>query len=127
MPNAVDVIQRIPVFGSMFGIDTSTGLEEINAWPSLMVMTSFVWLAVAGLLGVAMPLTQLLGLQSDLYYTALTAHGAALAFPFLFQLMVGISLHRAGSCQGKPVTGTLSALFYWFMNLGAILLTDSGA
>jgi cytochrome c oxidase subunit 1 len=123
MPNAVDVIQRFPIFGSMFSIDTTTGLEEINAWPSLMVMTSFVWLAVAGLLGVVMPLTQLLGLHSDLYYTALTAHGAALAFPFLFQLMVGVSLHRAGSCQGKPVTGTLCALIYWFMNLGAILLT----
>ncbi len=123
MLNAGTAIQRMPLFGSMFRIDRSTGLEEINAWPGLMVMTSFVWLVVAGALGVAMPLTQLLGLQSNLFYTALTAHGAALAFPFVFQLMVGISLHRAGSCQGKPVTGILTALIFWFMNVGAALLT----
>lgn len=123
MLNAVTVIQRTPLFGAMFSIDKSTGLEDINAWPGLMVMTSFVWLAVAGLLGLLMPITQLLGLQSNLFYTALTAHGAALAFPFLFQLMAGISLHRAGSCLGKPVTGILCALIYWFINVGAILLT----
>jgi len=84
MVTATNIVQRIPLLGKMFSVDTSTGLEEINAWPSLMVLTSFVWLAVAGLLGVALPLTQLLGLDSALYYTALTAHGAALAFPFLF-------------------------------------------
>jgi cytochrome c oxidase subunit 1 len=123
MLNVVTVIQRTPVFGSMFSVDKSTGLEEINAWPSLMVMTSFVWLAVAGLFGVLMPLTQLLGLESNLFYTAITAHGAALAFPFLVQLMIGVSLHRAGSCMGKPVTGILSALTYYFMNIGAALLT----
>ncbi len=123
MLSADTAIQRTPLFGSMFSIDKSTGLVDINAWPGLMVMTSFVWLAVAGLLGVAMPLTQLLGLESNLFYTAITAHGAALAFPFTFQLMVGVSLHRAGSCLGKPVTGTLTALIYWSMNIGAALLT----
>jgi len=97
MLNVVTAIQRTPLFGSMFSVDESTGLEEINAWPSLMVMTSFVWLAVAGLFGVLMPITQLLGMQSNLFYTAITAHGAALAFPFLVQLMMGVSLHRAGS------------------------------
>jgi cytochrome c oxidase subunit 1 len=123
MLNAGTAIQKTPLFGSMFRIDTSTGLEEINGWPGLMIMASFVWLAVAGLLGLAMPLSQLLGLQSDLFYTALTAHGAALAFPFIFQLMVGASLHRAGSCLGKPVTGILSASIFWSMNIGAVLLT----
>ena len=123
MLNVATVIQRTPLFGSMFNVDKSTGLEEINAWPSMMVMTSFVWLAVAGLFGVLMPITQLLGLQSNLFYTAITAHGAALAFPFLVQLMIGVSLHRAGSCVGKPVTGVLSALIYYFMNIGAALLT----
>jgi len=123
MTNAVSILQRIPLFGTMFSIDKETGLEDINMWPGLMVMTSFIWLAVAGLLGVAMPLTQVLGLPSDLFYTALTAHGAALAFPFVFQLMVGVSLHRAGSCMGKPVRGVLSALTYIFMNVGALLLT----
>ena len=123
MLNVATVIQRTPLFGSMFSVDKSTGLEEINAWPSMMVMTSFVWLAVAGLFGVLMPITQLLGLQSNLFYTAITAHGAALAFPFLVQLMIGVSLHRAGSCMGKPVTGVLSTLIYYFMNIGSALLT----
>jgi len=123
MLNAVSILQRTPLFGSMFHIDKSTGLEDINLWPGLMVMTSFIWLAVAGLLGVLMPVTQLLDMQSSLFYTAITAHGAALAFPFLFQLMAGVSLHRAGSCMGKPVAGKLSALIYIFMNVGAVLLT----
>ena len=123
MATATAIVQRIPLLGKMFSVDTSTGLEEINAWPSLMVLTSFIWLAVAGLLGVAMPLTQLLGLDSALFYTALTAHGAALAFPFLFQLMMGVSLHRIAGCLGRPVAGWLPALIYIFMNLGAVLLT----
>jgi cytochrome c oxidase subunit I len=123
MLDAATAIQRTPLIGAMFRVDKTTGLDEINSWPALMIMASFVWLAVAGLLGVLMPLTQILGLQSNLFYTALTAHGAALAFPFLFQLMVGVSLHRAGSCVGKPVTGPLPALMFWFMNIGAMLLT----
>jgi cytochrome c oxidase subunit 1 len=107
----------------MFTVDKSSGLEEINAWPALMIMTSFVWLAVAGLLGLVMPATQLFDLDSGLFYTTLTLHGAALAFPFSFQLMVGVGLHRSGGCVGKPVTGWLPAATYISMNLGAALLT----
>lgn len=123
MLNATTVIQRTPLFGRMFSVEESTGLAEINTWPGLMVMTSFVWLLVAGLLGLLMPLTQLLNLQSNLFYTAITAHGAALAFPFVFQLMVGVSLHRAGGCLGKPASGAITSLIYWCMNLGSVLLT----
>jgi len=120
---ATKILQRTPLFGRMLGVNQSDGLEEINSWPNLMIITSFVWLAVAGLLGVAMPLIQRFDLGSDFYYLALTAHGAALAFPFGFQLMVGVGLHRNGGCAGKPVTGILPALIYIFMNLGAALLT----
>lgn len=123
MSSATTIVQHVPVLGRMFAVDKSTGLEEINAWPAVMVMTSFVWLAVAGLLGVAMPLVQLLGLNTNLFYAALTAHGAALAFPFAFQLMVGVSLHRLGGCVGRPVTGAFPALIYICMNLGSALLT----
>ena len=121
---ASTLIQRTPFFGRMFAIDESNGLEEISAWPALMIMTSFVWLAIAGLLGLAMPATQLLGIEDGhLYYTALTAHGAALAFPFLFQLMAGVSIHRAAGCLGKSVTGPIPMLIFVFMNVGALLLT----
>lgn len=121
--NATTIIQRTPVFGRMFSVDESTGLSEVNRWPSMMIMTSFVWLFIAGLLGIVMPATQILNLDSKFFYGAITLHGAALAFPFLFQLMVGMSLHRAGSCIGKPATGILTQLIYLCMNVGALLLT----
>ncbi|MFO1364576.1 MAG: cbb3-type cytochrome c oxidase subunit I [Burkholderiales bacterium] len=123
MSIATTIVQGTPLFGRMFAVDRSTGLEEINAWPALMIMTSFVWLAVAGLLGLVMPATQLFALDSGLFYTTLTLHGAALAFPFSFQLMAGVGLHRSGGCVGKPVTGWLPAAAYVSMNLGSALLT----
>ncbi|MBT6111776.1 MAG: hypothetical protein HOH64_16935, partial [Rhodospirillales bacterium] len=123
MLTATKILQNTPVFNKMFPVDEDRSLEEINSWPALMIVTSFVWLAVAGLLGVAMPLIQRFDLGTDLFYTALTAHGAALAFPFTFQMMVGISLHRSGGCVGKPISGFLPALTYIFMNVGAALLT----
>lgn len=119
LPTAM--IRRTPIFGRMFNVDTSTGLEELSAWPALMLMASFLWLAIAILMGIAMPLTQILELDSGLYYTAITAHGAAMAFPFLFQLMAAVAMHRAGGCLGTPVTGVLPAVFFWFMNVGGIL------
>ncbi len=123
MSIASTIVQNTPIFGRMFSVDKSTGLEEINAWPALMIMASFVWLAVAGLLGLVMPATQIFDLGTDHFYTTLTLHGAALAFPFSFQLMMGVGLHRSGGCVGKPVTGFLPALAFISMNLGAALLT----
>ncbi|MCF8174316.1 MAG: cbb3-type cytochrome c oxidase subunit I [Burkholderiaceae bacterium] len=123
MSIASTIVQNTPIFGKMFSVDKSTGLEEINAWPALMIMASFVWLAIAGLLGFVMPVTQLFDMDTGLFYTTLTLHGAALAFPFSFQLMMGVGLHRSGGCVGKPVTGWLPALAFITMNVGAGLLT----
>lgn len=123
MSIASAIVNNTPIFGKMFTVDKSTGLEEINAWPALMIMASFVWLTVAGLLGLVMPATQLFDLDTDLFYTTLTLHGAALAFPFTFQLMIGVGLHRAAGCVGKPVTGWLPAVTFIALNLGAALLT----
>jgi cytochrome c oxidase subunit 1 len=86
-------------------------------------MTSFVWLAIAALLGLMMPVIQFLNLNTNLYYTDITLHGAAMAFPMAFQMMVGVSLHRTGGCLGKRADGLFSILFYIFMNVGALLLT----
>jgi len=122
MLNATKILQGIPVISRMFPVDESDGLEEINSWPALMILTSFVWLFIAGLLGVAMPLIQRFGLDTEFFYRALTAHGAALAFPFTFQLMVGVGLHRNGGCSGKAIKGWLPAMIYICMNLGAALL-----
>jgi cytochrome c oxidase subunit 1 len=107
----------------MFDVDESTGLSDINTWPAMMIMTSFVWLIVAILLGVLMPVIQLAELDTNLFYSAITLHGAALAFPFLFQFMMGISLHRSGGCMGKSASGPLTTLIYVCMNGGAVLLT----
>lgn len=118
---ATRLIRRTPVFGRLFDVDTSTGLEELNSYPALMIMASFIWLAIAVLLGISMPLSQVFELDTSLFYTAITAHGAAMSFPFLFQLMAGVGLHRAGGCLGTPVTGIFASLFFWFMNIGGIL------
>lgn len=123
MSIATTIVKSTPVFGKMFAVDKSTGLEEINAWPALMIMSSFVWLVVAGLLGLVMPATQIFELSSDHFYTTLTLHGAALTFPFSFQLMMGVGLHRSGGCVGKPVTGFFAAMSWLSMNLGAAILT----
>lgn len=123
MSIATTLVKSTPVFGKMFAVDKSTGLEEINAWPALMIMSSFVWLVVAGLLGLVMPATQIFDLGSDHFYTTLTLHGAALTFPFSFQLMMGVGLHRSGGCVGKAITGWLPALAWLSMNLGGAILT----
>lgn len=123
MSIASTLVQKTPIFGKMFAVDKSTGLEEINAWPALMIMSSFVWLVVAGLLGLVMPATQIFDLNSDHFYTTLTLHGAALTFPFSFQLMMGVGLHRSGGCVGKAITGWLPALAWLSMNLGGAILT----
>ncbi len=123
MSIATTIVKSTPIFGKMFAVDKSTGLEEINAWPALMIMSSFVWLVVAGLLGLVMPATQLFDLGSDHFYTTLTLHGAALTFPFSFQIMMGVGLHRSGGCVGKAITGWLPALAWLSMNLGAAILT----
>jgi cytochrome c oxidase subunit I len=122
MLSATKILHRIPVFGRMFPVDESDGLAEINSWPALMIVASFIWLLIAFLIGVAMPLIQRIGIDTELYYRAMTAHGAALAFPFAFQLMAGISLHRAAGCLGKPVKGWLPAAIFICMNGGAALL-----
>jgi len=123
MSIATTIVKSTPVFGKMFAVDKSTGLEEINAWPALMIMSSFVWLVVAGLLGLVMPATQIFDLDSDHFYTTLTLHGAALTFPFSFQIMMGVGLHRSGGCVGKAITGWLPAMAWLSMNLGAAILT----
>lgn len=123
MSIASTIVEKTPIFGKMFAVDKSTGLEEINAWPALMIMSSFVWLVVAGLLGLVMPGTQIFDLGSDHFYTTLTLHGAALTFPFGFQIMMGVALHRSGGCVGKAITGWLPALAWLSMNLGAAILT----
>ncbi|MEZ5619145.1 MAG: hypothetical protein R3E40_12830 [Rhodocyclaceae bacterium] len=64
MSIATTIVKSTPIFGKMFAVDKSTGLEEINAWPALMIMSSFVWLVVAGLLGLVMPTTQIFDLSS---------------------------------------------------------------
>lgn len=123
MLSATAITQRTPLLGRMFGVEEGTGLEEITVWPALMIMTSFVWLAIAGLFGLLMPITQFFHLPVKWFDLSLTAHGAALTFPFLIQFMVGVSLHRAGGCRGKAVTGVLPASIYWLMNVGSLLFT----
>ena len=125
MSTAASIIQNTPILGKMFKVNGNDELTSINAWPSIIVMTSFVWLAIAMLLGLSMPVIQYYGLNIFLFefYTALTLHGAAMTFPFAFSLMVGVSLHRAASCMGRKADGPLVVLYYIFMNVGGLLFT----
>ena len=122
MSAAINIIEKVPFFGDMFKVEDNE-LNPVNAWPSLMSMTAFVWFAIAAVLGISMPAIQFLDLGSNWYYQNITLHGAAMAFPFAFQLMVAMSLHRAGACLGKRADDIFVSLFYIFMNLGALLLT----
>jgi len=123
MSLANSIVSSVPVFGRMFKVESEPELNDINQWPAAMIMASFIWFSVAMLLGIAMPLTQMLGMDASLFYTAITAHGAAMAFPYVFQLMMGVGLHRAAGCLGKPVAGWLPAAAFWLMNIGGILFT----
>ncbi len=116
------IIENTPFFGHMFRLEDNE-LNPINAWPALMSMTCFIWFTIAVILGWTMPAIQFLDLGSNWYYQNITLHGAAMAFPFAFQLMVAMSIHRAGGCLGKRADGPLVALFYIFMNVGGLLLT----
>ena len=113
MSTAASIIQNTPILGKMFKVNGNDELTSINAWPSIIVMTSFVWLAIAMLLGLSMPVIQYYGLNIFLFefYTALTLHGAAMTFPFAFSLMVGVSLHRAGSCTVSYTHLTLPTIY----------------
>ncbi len=122
MSAAIKIIEKVPFFGSMFKVEDNE-LNPVNAWPSLIAMTSFIWLAIAAVLGVSMPAIQFIEFGPNWYYKNLTLHGAAMTFPFAFQLMVAMSLHRAGACLGKRADDLFVVLFYIFMNLGALLLT----
>jgi cytochrome c oxidase subunit 1 len=118
---ATSLVQKTPIFGRMMLPDESTGLAEINSWPALMIMASFVWLAVAILFGISMPVSQIFEIDANFFYTAITAHGAVMAFPFTFQLMAAVGMHRAGGCLGTPVNGFFASAFFWCMNVGGIL------
>ena len=86
MSAAIKIIDKVPFFGGMFQVE-SNELNPVNAWPSLIAMTSFVWFAIAAILGVSMPAIQFMELGANWYYQNITLHGAAMAFPFAFQLM----------------------------------------
>ena len=122
MSAAIEVMDRVPFFGNMFKVEDNE-LNPVNAWPSLMSMTAFVWFVIAAILGLSMPAIQFLDLGTNLYYQNITLHGAAMAFPFAFQLMVAMSLHRAGACLGKRADDIYVWLFYVCMNVGSLLLT----
>ncbi len=119
---ASTLVQKTPYFGRMMKPDESTGLGELNTWPALLIMSAFMWLALAIVFGLTMPVVQIFGFDTNLFYTALTVHGAVMAFPFVFQLMAGVGMHRAGGCLGTPVTGFFPAAFFFCMNVGSLLL-----
>ncbi len=71
MSTAINIIGNVPVFGGMFKVEDNE-LNPVNAWPSLMAMTSFVWLFIAAILGISMPAIQFMDFGTNWYYQNLT-------------------------------------------------------
>lgn len=94
-------------------------LEDLTSIPRLMVYTSIAWFFIGGGSALTMVLAHLTGLLNlSNYYQLLTVHGTVMVFGGLFQLMVGLSLLRAGACYGRPVRGWLVKSCYLALNAG---------
>jgi heme/copper-type cytochrome/quinol oxidase subunit 1 len=98
-------------------------LEDLTDYPRRMVLASVFWFYLGGAAGITMLLLHLTRLSTPpLYYQLMTLHGFAMPFGGLFQLMMGLSLLRAGFCYGKPVKGRIVELSYILLNAGMILV-----
>jgi len=99
-------------------------LDDLTRYPRMMILTSIAWFFVGGAAGLTMILTHLWGfLRIPEYNVLLTLHGVVMPFGGLFQLMMGLSLLRAGFCYGKPLKGLLVKASYIVLNLGMALIT----
>lgn len=98
-------------------------LEDLTFYPRLMVLSAIAWFFAGGAAGLTMVVAHLTGaLRVPDYNMLLTFHGVVMPFGGLFQLMMGLSLLRAGFCYGKPVKGLLIRAAYFILNFGLILL-----
>ncbi|GBC72117.1 Alternative cytochrome c oxidase subunit 1 [Candidatus Calditenuaceae archaeon HR02] len=99
-----------------------TSLSDIVNIPKLMFYTSILWFLLGGGAGLYMVLSHLSGATYVAnYYQAMTLHGVVMAFGGLFQLMMALSLMRAGFCYGKPVKGFVASASYLLLNLGLLM------
>lgn len=99
------------------------GLSLITKVPRLMFYTSLGWFLGGGAAGLLMVLSHLTKATSiSSYYELLTLHGVLMTFGGLFQLMMSLSLLRAGACYGKPVRGVAVLSSYILLNAGLLLL-----
>ncbi|MEM0455526.1 MAG: hypothetical protein QXM81_06830, partial [Nitrososphaerota archaeon] len=80
-------------------MEAGVKLEDLTRYPRLMVLTSLAWFLAGGTAGLLMVLAHATGLlRIPEYNTLLTFHGTVMTFGGLFQLMMGLSLLRAGFC-----------------------------
>jgi len=107
-------------------VEAGVKLEDLTRYPRLMVLTSLAWFLAGGTAGLLMVLAHATGLlRIPEYNTLLTFHGTVMTFGGLFQLMMGLSLLRAGFCYGKPVKGLLVKASYVLLNLGMLMIAAS--
>lgn len=100
-----------------------TSLSDIVNMPKLMFYASILWFLLGGGAGLLMVISHLSGVMSlSNYYQAMTAHGVVMTFGGLFQLMMALSLLRAGFCYGKPVKGPVVSAAYLLLNIGLIMM-----
>lgn len=98
-------------------------VEEVAKFPRLMLYTSLAWFIAGGIAGLIMVLSHLTNfIDIPLYYQTMTFHGIIMVFGGLFQLMMALSLLRAGICYGKPVRDALVKFSYIVLNGGLLAI-----
>jgi cytochrome c oxidase subunit 1 len=109
------------------GVKTvSVSLNDITAMPRLMFYASILWFLMGGGAGILMVASHASGLLNiPGYYEAMTIHGIVMTFGGVFQLMMSLSLLRAGFCYGKPVKGWLVSAALLLLNIGLLMLFAS--
>ena len=112
--------QGMPIFGQDVSQSTSTGSGD-HARPALMIMSSC--LAACRPVWPGHATTQIFDLSSDHFYTTLTLHGAALTFPFSFQLGWASACTAPAAGRSGPSPAGCPALAWLSMNLAPPSLT----
>ncbi len=102
------------------------GLGTLTLLPRLMFYTSLAWFIIGGAAALLMVLLHATGAAPiKTYYETLTVHGISMTFGGVFQLMMGLSLLRAGVCYGKEIRGWLFLSLYLLLNISLAMLLAS--
>ncbi len=121
-----DEMERVFASGPAQEKQEEIDLGSLTFLPKLMFYTSLTWFIVGGSAGLLMVLLHATGAATvQAYYETLTTHGILMTFGGVFQLMMSLSLLRAGFCYGKPIRGLFFLSLYLLLNISLAMLLAS--